>query len=326
MITSPAEARNLYSKLLVEFSKIIVGKSDILKLMTVALLSDGHILLEGVPGVAKTLMAKVFSQSLSLSFKRIQFTPDMLPSDVVGTFVFNVKTQEFNFRRGPVFANVILADEINRATPKTQSSLLEAMQERQVTVEGYTEKLDQPFLVIATQNPVELEGTYTLPESQLDRFMFRLIVDYPDHDEGVQILGHAMKDPEIPDVPKIASQHEILEVRDYIRKSVHVEPDVIEYIVKIVEATRLEETKIALGGSPKASVHLLNAARAFAVIEGRDYVLPDDVKQLAFPVLNHRVVLKPQYLSESSTLDNPFQYRALAQLISTLISKIEPPR
>lgn len=326
MMTSASEPGSLYSKLLAEFSKIIVGKSEILKLMTVALFSDGHILLEGVPGVAKTLMARVFSQSLGLNFKRIQFTPDMLPSDVMGTFVFNVKTQEFTFRRGPIFANVILADEINRATPKTQSSLLEAMQERQVTVEGYTEKLDEPFMVVATQNPVELEGTYALPESQLDRFMFRLIVDYPDHDEGVRILEHALKGLDIPDVPKIASRQEIMEVKSYIRRSVHVESDVMDYVVRIVEATRSEETRIALGGSPKASVHLLNAGRALAVLEGRDYVIPDDIKRLAFPILNHRIMLKPQYVSETTNVDNPFQYNALNQLISDILSKTEAPR
>ena len=326
MTSSAEEARNVYSRLLTEFSKVIVGKSEILKLMTVALLSEGHILLEGVPGVAKTLMAKVFSQSLSLAFKRIQFTPDMLPSDIMGTFVFNVKTQEFTFRRGPVFANVILADEINRATPKTQSSLLEAMQERQVTVEGYTEALEQPFMVIATQNPVELEGTYTLPESQLDRFMFRLIVDYPSHDEGVRILQQTLKETELLEVPKIASLQEILEVRDFIRKSVHIDADIMEYIVNIIEETRREEGRITLGGSPKASVHLMNACRALAVLEGRDYVVPDDVKHLAFPILNHRVMLKPQYISESSSLDNPYQYKTLTRLISELVSKIEPPR
>lgn len=326
MISSAAEARNVYYRLLTEFSKVIVGKSEILKLMTVALLSEGHILLEGVPGVAKTLMAKVFSQSLSLAFKRIQFTPDMLPSDIMGTFVFNVKTQEFIFRRGPVFANVILADEINRATPKTQSSLLEAMQERQVTVEGYTETLEQPFMVIATQNPVELEGTYTLPESQLDRFMFRLIVDYPNHEEGVRILQQTLKETDLLEVPKIASLQEILEVREFIRKSVHIDPDIMEYIVNIIEETRREEGKITLGGSPKASVHLLNACRALAVLEGRNYVVPDDVKQLAFPILNHRVMLKPQYISESSSLDNPYQYKTLNRLIGDLVSKIEPPR
>ena len=321
-----SDVRDIYSRLLSEFSKIIVGKSEILKLMTVALLSDGHILLEGVPGLAKTLMARAFSQCLSLSFKRIQFTPDMLPSDVMGSFVFNAKTQDFVFRRGPIFANMVLGDEINRATQKTQSSLLEAMQERQVTVEGYTENLQEPFMLLATQNPVELEGTYTLPESQLDRFMFRLLVDYPNHEEGVRILEYSLKGMQIPDVHQIASRKEILEAKDYIRKSVHVEPDVLEYVVRIVEATRNDTSRVALGGSPKASVHLLNACRASAVIEGRDYITPDDVKRLAFPVLNHRVMLKPQYLSELGALENPFQDKALDGLISELIASVEAPR
>lgn len=320
------DVSELYTRLLSEFSKVVVGKADILKLMTVGLLADGHILLEGVPGVAKTLMAKAFSQSLNLNFKRIQFTPDMLPSDVMGTFIFNQKTQEFSFRRGPIFANVILADEINRATPKTQSALLEAMQERQVTVEGYTEKLEEPFMVLATQNPVELEGTYTLPESQLDRFMFRLMVDYPTHDEGVRILEYTVKGVDLPDVDSIASRDEIVEAREFVKKSVHVERDVMEYVVGIVEASRKEESKIALGGSPKASAHLLNASKALAAIEGRDYVVPDDVKLLSFSILNHRIMLKPQYVSEMGSLDSPFQSKTLAELIAHLVATIEPPR
>ena len=240
--------------------------------------------------------------------------------------MFNVKSQEFDFRRGPIFANVILADEINRATPKTQSSLLEAMQERQVTVEGHTTILEDPFVVLATQNPVELEGTYTLPESQLDRFMFRLMVDYPTPEEGVRILEYALKRTDVPDVAKIASREEILEAKEFIRIAVHVEPDVLEYIVRIIEATRKEKSKIALGGSPKASVHLLSASRALAVLEGRDYVIPDDVKELAFSVLNHRVMLKAQYVAEVGALDNPFQYDLLNELISSIVSTIEAPR
>ncbi len=318
--------KDIYSRLLSEFSKIIVGKSDVLKLMTVALVSDGHILLEGVPGLAKTLMAKTFSQCLSLTFKRIQFTPDMLPSDVMGSFVFNAKTQDFVFRRGPIFANVVLGDEINRATQKTQSSLLEAMQERQVTVEGYTESLQEPFMFLATQNPVELEGTYTLPESQLDRFMFRLLVDYPNHEEGVRMLEYSLNVRQIPDVRQIASRSEILAAKEHVRKSIQVEPDILEYAVNIVEATRKDSARVALGGSPKSSVQLLNACRALAAIEGRDYVTPDDVKQLAFPVLNHRVILKPQYLNELGVLDNPFQYKALNGLISEVVASVEAPR
>ncbi len=318
--------KDLYARLLNEFSKVIVGKADVLKLMTVGLLADGHILLEGVPGVAKTLMAKAFSQSLNLDFKRIQFTPDMLPSDVMGTFIFNQKTQEFSFRRGPIFANVVLTDEINRATPKTQSAMLEAMQERQVTVEGHTEKLQEPFMVLATQNPVELEGTYALPESQLDRFMFRIMIDYPSHEEGLRILEYTVKGIDIPDINSIAEAKEIIEAKDFVRKMVHVEPEVMEYIVGIVEASRKDESKIALGGSPKASAHLLNGSRALAAIEGRDYVIPDDVKSLSFSILNHRIMLKPQYVSEMGSLDSPFQSKALANLIAQLVATVEAPR
>lgn len=323
---SDSNIQDLYSRVLAEFSKVIVGKPEVLKFMMIALLSNGHILLEGVPGVAKTLMAKAFSQSLSLNFKRIQFTPDMLPADVMGTYIFNAKTQEFTFRRGPVFANVVLADEINRATPKTQSSLLEAMQERQVTVEGYTEKLQEPFMVLATQNPVELEGTYILPESQLDRFMFRLIVDYPDHEEGVRILERALEGTDLPDIRAVGAREEIIAAREFVSKTIHVERDVLDYVVRIVEATRGRDSEVALGGSPKAAVQLLSAARALAALEGRSYVIPDDITQLVFPALNHRIILKPRYLTDLNPLEDPYQYKALNQLISNILATVTIPR
>lgn len=323
---SVSNIQDLYSRMFAEFSKVIVGKPEVLKFMMIALLSNGHILLEGIPGVAKTLMAKAFSQSLSLNFKRIQFTPDMLPADVMGTYVFNAKTQEFTFRRGPIFANVVLADEINRATPKTQSSLLEAMQERQVTVEGYTEKLQEPFIVLATQNPVELEGTYVLPESQLDRFMFRLIVGYPDHEEGVRILERALEGTDLPDIRAVGSREEIIAAREFVSKTIHVERDVLDYVVRIVEATRGRDSEVALGGSPKATVQLLSAARALAALEGRSYVIPDDITQLVFPVLNHRIILKPRYLTDLNPLEDPYQYKALNQLVSNILATVEIPR
>jgi MoxR-like ATPase len=321
-----SEIQNLYTRLLTEFSKVIVGKGEVLRFMMIALLSNGHILLEGVPGVAKTLMAKAFAKSLNLDFKRIQFTPDMLPGDVVGTFIFNAKNQDFSLRRGPIFTNVILADEINRANPKTQSSLLEAMQERQVTIEGYTEKLQEPFIVLATQNPVELEGTYVLPESQLDRFMFRIIIDYPSHDEGVRILERAVKGIDLPDINVVGSREEILIASEFVSKSIHVDEDILNYVVKIVESTRERNSDIALGGSPKAAVHLLGAARALAAVEGRNYVIPDDITQLVFPILNHRIMLKTKYLTEVNSLEDRFQYKALNQLISGILSGIEVPR
>lgn len=320
------DVQNLYARILAEFSKVIVGKPDILKFMMIALLSNGHILLEGVPGVAKTLMAKAFSKSLNLDFKRIQFTPDMLPGDVVGTFIFNAKSQDFTLRRGPIFANVILADEINRASPKTQSSLLEAMQERQVTIEGYTERLQEPFMVLATQNPVELEGTYVLPESQLDRFMFRIIVDYPSHDEGVRILERALKGTDLPDVNIVSSRDEILTAREFVTKTIHVDRDILDYMVKIVESTRDKNSEIALGGSPKAAVHLLSAARAAAALEGRNYVIPDDITQLVFPVLNHRIMLKTKFLTDINSSEDRYQYKALNQVLSGILSEIQVPR
>ncbi|HMK83736.1 MAG TPA: AAA family ATPase [Candidatus Bathyarchaeia archaeon] len=320
------DIQNLYAKLLTEFAKVIVGKPEILKFMMIALLSNGHILLEGVPGVAKTLMAKAFSKSLNLDFKRIQFTPDMLPGDVVGTFIFNAKSQDFTLRRGPIFANVILADEINRASPKTQSSLLEAMQERQVTIEGYTEQLQEPFIVLATQNPVELEGTYVLPESQLDRFMFRIIVDYPNHDEGVRILERALKGTDLPDINIVGSREEILTAREFVTKTIHVDGDILDYMVKIVESTRDKNSEIALGGSPKAAVHLLAAARASAALEGRNYVIPDDITSLVFPVLNHRIMLKTKFLTDANPLEDRFQYKALTQVLSEILAGISIPR
>jgi len=320
------DIQNLYAKLLAEFSKVVVGKPEILKFMLIALLSNGHILLEGVPGVAKTLMAKAFSKSLNLDFKRIQFTPDMLPGDVVGTFIFNAKSQDFTLRRGPIFANVILADEINRASPKTQSSLLEAMQERQVTIEGYTEKLQEPFIVLATQNPVELEGTYVLPESQLDRFMFRIIVGYPNHDDGVRILERALKGADLPDINIVGSREEILTAREFVTKTIHVDGDILDYMVKIVESTRDKNSEIALGGSPKAAVHLLGAARASAALEGRNYVIPDDITSLVFPVLNHRIMLKTKFLTDANSLEDRFQYNALNQVLSGILAEIPIPR
>lgn len=321
-----SQIQSLYTKLYAEFSKIVVGKTEILKFMMIALLSNGHILLEGVPGVAKTLMAKAFSKSLNLDFKRIQFTPDMLPGDVVGTYIFNTKSQDFILRRGPIFSNVLLADEINRASPKTQSSLLEAMQERQVTIEGYTEKLQEPFIVLATQNPVELEGTYVLPESQLDRFMFRVIVDYPDHEDGVSILERALKGLDLPDINVVGSREEILAAREIVTKTIHVDRDILDYMVKIVEATRGKNVGIALGGSPKSAVHLLNASRALAAIEGRDYVIPDDVTQLVFPTLNHRIMLKSKYLTEVDSIEDGFQYKALNHVLSGILAEIQVPR
>jgi MoxR-like ATPase len=313
------EAKNLYFKLENEISKIIVGKTETLKLL-------GHVLLEGVPGVAKTLIAKAFAKALGLDFKRIQLTPDMLPADITGTFIFNAKDQQFIFREGPVFGNVVLADEINRAIPKTQSALLEAMQEKQVTVEGVTRSLPSPFIIIATQNPVEMQGTYPLPEAQLDRFMLRLIIEVPEKSDEVEIVKRSASAADLSIIQSVISAKDVLDARDQIQKTVIVSHEVMDYVVSLVGATRLDEEKVLLGGSPRASVHLLAASRALAAINGRSYVTPDDVKGLIFHALNHRILMSPEYVLRSARSLRPYNYEAVNTIISTAISATEPPR
>jgi len=320
------EAKNLYFKLENEISKIIVGKTETIKLLSVGLLADGHVLLEGVPGVAKTLIAKAFAKALGLDFKRIQLTPDMLPADITGTFIFNAKDQQFIFREGPIFGNVVLADEINRAIPKTQSALLEAMQEKQVTVEGVTRLLPAPFIVIATQNPVEMQGTYPLPEAQLDRFMLRLIVEVPEKSDEIEIVNRATAATDLSTVQAVVSAKEVTSARDQIRESVTISHEVMDYVVSLVGATRLDEEKVLLGGSPRASVHLLAASRALAAINGKSYVTPDDVKSLTFHALNHRILLSPEYVLRSARSLRPYNYDAVNNVITSAVSATEPPR
>ena len=319
-------SKEIFNKLEKEISKVIVGKTDIVKLITIALLADSHILLEGVPGVAKTLIAKSFSRALGLEFKRIQLTPDMLPSDITGTFIFNVKDQEFVFREGPIFCNVVLADEINRAIPKTQSALLEAMQEKQVTVEGVTRRLPDPFIVFATENPVEMQGTYPLPEAQLDRFMFRLIIGIPDKSEEIEILNRAASGIDFEEIKPVISPKEILDARKEIIDNVTISREVMEYIVSLISATRRDEEKVLLGGSPRASVHLLAAARVQASMSGRDYTTPDDVKKLLFHTLNHRIILSPEFVLRNTKTSRPYNYDSLDVVISNAMSATEPPR
>ena len=319
-------AEVLQEKVLNEVSKTVVGKADIVKFLLIALITGGHVLLEGVPGVAKTLIAKTFAKSLGLSFRRIQFTPDMLPSDITGTFVYNPRTQDFNFREGPVFANVILADEINRATPKTQSALLEAMQESQVTVEGFTKPLSDTFMVLATQNPVELHGTYPLPEAQIDRFMFRLIIELPEQDEEVAMLKRGDVTSILEKVQAVISPLEIAAIRQEVTKMVHVEEDLLRYIVSIVSSTRNDRIRVLLGGSPRSSVQLLAASRCLAAFNGRTYVTPDDVKEMAFPVLNHRLILNPEYAVKSGAVTTLFNYDKARAVILGALSSVEPPR
>lgn len=280
-------------KILGEVSKAIVGKEDRVEAVVMALLAGGHVLIEDYPGLAKTLMAKTIAAATSLSFKRVQFTSDLLPADITGSYVLNRSTSKFELRRGPIFTNILLADEINRAPPRTQSALLEAMQELQVTVEGETLKLERPFWVVATQNPIEYEGTYPLPEAQLDRFIMRLDVGYPEREEEVRILErrHLRKKEEV-DVSPVAGSSDVLAMQAGVEE-VRIDAAVQEYIVEIVEATR-ELRDVELGASPRGSIALLKLSKARAYLRGADFVLPDDVKGVAVPALSHRLILKPE--------------------------------
>jgi MoxR-like ATPase len=272
--------------------RAIVGKGDVIELCLVAVLCQGHVLIEDVPGIGKTTLAKAIARSIGCSFRRIQFTPDLLPSDITGISYFNQKSQEFEFRPGPVLTQVLLADEINRATPRTQSALLEAMQERQITVDGETMALPRPFLVLATQNPIELEGTFPLPEAQLDRFMLRVKLGYPaEGDEQTIVQRYQSGDP-LAGLSPVASSDEILELES-AAQAIHVEESVARYIIQVVRATR-ENDAIQLGASPRGSLFLYRGAQALAAIRGRAFVIPDDVKYLAPAILSHRVMISPQ--------------------------------
>lgn len=277
-------------KLISNIGKVIVGKRETIKLVLVALLSEGHLFIEDVPGIGKTMLAKATASSLGCSFKRIQFTPDLLPSDVTGIYYFNQKTSEFEFRPGPIMTNIVLADEINRATPRTQSCLLECMQEHQVTVDVTTIPLSRPFLVIATQNPVELEGTFPLPEAQLDRFLLKVSLGYPSEDEEGAILRRFQQENPLDNLKPVVETSELLGLQRLCRQ-VHVEESVRNYIVTITQATRNHQS-IKLGASPRASLSLYLACQSLAAIQGRNYVIPDDVKCLAIPVLVHRLITK----------------------------------
>ncbi len=285
------DVEKIYKKISEQLSSIVVGKADIVENLFIGLLADGHILLEGVPGIAKTYLARNFSLALGCEFKRIQFTPDLLPMDILGSNVYNQKTGKFEFKEGPIFANIVLADEINRAPPKTQSALLECMQEKQVTIEGKTYVLRKPFMVVATQNPIELEGTYPLPEAQIDRFLMRVLMGYPaSKEEEVEILRRRDVEEKYSDA--VVSAEKINDVQKVIR-TVEVDKKVKEYISDLIIHTR-KHNDLLLGGSPRASIALQEAAKARAAIMGRDFVTPDDVKALIPPILNHRLILKPE--------------------------------
>ncbi|MBK8048402.1 MAG: MoxR family ATPase [Anaerolineales bacterium] len=271
--------------------RVIVGKDDEVRLTLLGMLCDGHLLIEDVPGVGKTMLARALALSVGSSFRRIQFTPDMLPTDVTGVNIYNQKTQEFEFRQGPIFAQLVLTDEINRATPKTQSALLEAMEERQVTVDGITHEMPKPFLVLATQNPIEYEGTFPLPEAQVDRFMMRIHLGYPTKQNEVDILNRQSDHHPIQDIQQVVSVAELMQAQRAIR-AVYVDDLVKSYIVDIVTTTR-DHPDIYLGASPRGSLALFNTTRAWAALNGRDFVLPDDVKYLAEPTLAHRLIVSP---------------------------------
>lgn len=284
------EIRELGQKLKENIRKVIVGKDEVIELVLVSLLSGGHVLLEDVPGLGKTVLAKSLAKSIGSEFKRIQFTPDLLPSDITGVNYFNPKTSEFVFRKGPIFANIVLADEINRATPRTQSSLLECMEERQVSIDGETSTLSNPFFVIATQNPVETQGTFVLPEAQMDRFNMKLSIGYPDKAQGKEILDRFQNKSPLPDLEAICTGEQVADAqRSY--SSVKITDDVKNYIIDIVEKTRNHEN-IALGVSPRGSLALMRSAQVYAAIKGRDFVTPEDIKSLAVPVLSHRIIIK----------------------------------
>ncbi len=279
-------------KLQENVQRVIVGKDEAIKLALVAVLCEGHVLIEDVPGIGKTTLAKALSTSLGCTFRRIQFTPDLLPTDVTGLNWFNQKEQAFQFRPGPIMSQVVLADEINRATPRTQSALLEAMQERQLTVDGVTRQLERPFLVLATQNPIELEGTFPLPEAQIDRFMLRIVLGYPNEDEENQILERFRHGDPLTELHAVTSPEELLELQK-LRSEIRVEESVRGYIVRVGRETRAH-AEIALGASPRATLALYQTAQAWAALQGRDYVLPDDVKQMSPHVLTHRLMISPQ--------------------------------
>lgn len=316
--TDLSEIKTMADDIRAEIGKIIVGQQQMIDLLITALLANGHVLIEGVPGVAKTLTARLLAQTLSTSFSRIQFTPDLMPSDVIGTSVFNPKTTVFNFKKGPVFSNVVLIDEINRSPAKTQAALFEVMQERQISVDGTTYPMEEPFIILATQNPIEHEGTYKLPEAQLDRFLFKIKVDYPEQDQETAILEgvHQRKNDNDPSqLSSIVSADVIVKNQQKIRE-IHIEQSLMRYITEITQRSR-NNSAIHIGASPRASVFVMRAAQAWAAINGRDFVIPEDIQEIAPAVLRHRLILTPEKEMEGTSTD---------EVITQIIKQIEVPR
>ena len=305
------------AKIKAELGKVIVGQQDLIDSLIIGIIANGHCLIEGVPGIAKTLSAKLLAQSIQVDFSRIQFTPDLMPSDILGTSVFNQKTANFDFKAGPIFTNIVLIDEINRAPAKTQSALFEVMAERQITIDGSTYPMADPFIVLATQNPIEQEGTYRLPEAQLDRFLFKIEIDYPDLADEVTILQqhNVRRTNQTEVVQGILTANDVLEMQR-LAKEVTIEDSVVEYIAKIVNQTR-NNPLLFLGASPRASISILDAAKARAAMVGRDFVIPEDVKFIALPALRHRVIVSPEKEMEGLTPDF---------VVKEMIESIEVPR
>jgi MoxR-like ATPase len=308
----------MVDKVRAEIKKVIVGQNEMIDHLICSLLANGHVLIEGVPGVAKTLTVRVLAKTMDTGFSRIQFTPDLMPSDIIGTSVFNAKTTNFEFKKGPIFSNIVLIDEINRSPAKTQAALFEVMQEQQITVDGTTYPIDSPFMVIATQNPIEHEGTYRLPEAQLDRFLFKINVGYPTLEDEVAILDGSYQRQSAPDTQRIeaiVSVGELTKLRNVVTK-IHVADELMKYIASIVQATR-NNSSIFIGASPRASVYMMKAAQAWAAMRGRDFISPEDVKQVIIPTLRHRIALTPEKEMEGVLPDH-----VLKQLANT----IEVPR
>jgi MoxR-like ATPase len=313
---SELKSKTIIDNIMNEVKKVIVGKDEVLKQVIVGIIGNGNILFEDVPGLGKTMMVRAFAQAMGLSFKRIQFTPDLLPADITGLSVYNMQTQEFVFKKGPIFCNLLLADEINRATPKTQSALLESMQEKTVTVDGDTKKLDLPFIVLATQNPLEYEGTFALPEAQLDRFLLKLDIGYPEPEDEVQILKNRItRRSESFQLNQVATIEDILKLQQEVEK-VHVDEAIMQYIVKLINETR-KHNQISVGASPRGSLGLIIASRAWALLQGRDYVNPQDIQDIFISVIRHRLILRSSDLMSGVSVES---------ILSDIISKVVAPR
>ncbi|KFC24012.1 magnesium chelatase [Chryseobacterium sp. FH1] len=312
------DLRNSLERVKAEIGKVIIGQENMIEHLLVALLSNGHVLIEGVPGVAKTITAKLLAKTISVDFGRIQFTPDLMPSDILGTSVFNVKEADFKFKKGPIFSNFILIDEINRSPAKTQSALFEVMEEQQITMDGVKYQMEEPFLVVATQNPIEHEGTYRLPEAQLDRFLFKIEVGYPNLEQEIEIIKnqHNNRLEDKTDVVETVISGQQLKQYQQLVKEIVVEQNLLEYIAKIIVNTR-ENQFLYLGASPRASLALLTASKAFSAIRGRDFVTPEDIKEASFAVLRHRIIVSPEREMEGLTAD---------EIIRQILESIEVPR